>query len=222
MTTGGGHDRFGRCAVTGRELAGQTVVVIGGSCGIGLETARQARSRGAGVILTARNPDAVYRAGLELRASIAAFDATDFDRLGRFFDELRRPIDHLVLAGRDGYDAPLATLDLDEARRDAERQLWLPLRIAQLAMNAVRAGGSLLLIGGSGGRRSSAGPLPAAMTASLSALTTSLSVELAPVRANLVAPSYPVGPSDVAAVAVHLMAHAAITGATFGADGERV
>jgi NAD(P)-dependent dehydrogenase (short-subunit alcohol dehydrogenase family) len=207
--------------VTRRQLAGQTVVVIGGSCGIGLETARQARSHGASVILTARDPDAVYRAGLELGGSIAAFDATDFDRLGRFFDELPRPIDHLVLSAHGRYDAPLATLDLDEARRDAERQLWLPLRIAQLAMDAVRPGGSVLFIGGSGGPRSSAGPLAAAMTASLSALTSSLSLELAPVRANLVAPSYPGAPSDVAAVAVQLIADPAITGATFGVDGGR-
>jgi Zn-dependent alcohol dehydrogenase len=38
------------------ELAGQTVVVIGGSAGIGLETARRARAEGAEVILTGRDP----------------------------------------------------------------------------------------------------------------------------------------------------------------------
>ena len=37
------------------ELAGQTIVVIGGSAGIGLETARKARAEGASVILTGRN-----------------------------------------------------------------------------------------------------------------------------------------------------------------------
>jgi NAD(P)-dependent dehydrogenase (short-subunit alcohol dehydrogenase family) len=35
------------------DLSGQTVVVIGGSAGIGLETARLARDRGADVIITA-------------------------------------------------------------------------------------------------------------------------------------------------------------------------
>ena len=39
------------------ELLGQTVVVIGGSAGIGLETARRARAEGADVVLTGRNPD---------------------------------------------------------------------------------------------------------------------------------------------------------------------
>ena len=72
------------------QLAGQTLLVIGGSSGIGLETARRARAEGAEVILTARDPERVHRAGLELGASIAAFDATDFDRLGGSSTSCRR------------------------------------------------------------------------------------------------------------------------------------
>ena len=64
-----------------QDLLGQTVVVIGGSSGIGLETARLARAKGADIILTAREPDRLHRVGLEFGASIAAFDATDFDRV---------------------------------------------------------------------------------------------------------------------------------------------
>ena len=54
---------------TGRrepELVGQTVVVIGGSAGIGLETARRARAEGAEVILTGRSPDRLEQAAKEL------------------------------------------------------------------------------------------------------------------------------------------------------------
>ena len=107
-----------------RDLSGQTVVVIGGSSGIGLETARLARARGADIILTARNTDRLHRAGLELGASIAAFDATDFDRLARFFDELPGPIDHVLVTGPGPYYAPLAEFDLELARRDGDRA-WL-------------------------------------------------------------------------------------------------
>lgn len=60
------------------ELLGQTVVVIGGSAGIGLETARRARAEGARVILTGRNQERLQRAAGELEAmSTAAFDAND-------------------------------------------------------------------------------------------------------------------------------------------------
>jgi NAD(P)-dependent dehydrogenase (short-subunit alcohol dehydrogenase family) len=45
----------------GPELSGQTVVVIGGSAGIGHETARRGRAEGAEVILTGRNPERLTR-----------------------------------------------------------------------------------------------------------------------------------------------------------------
>ena len=59
-----------------QDLAGQTVVVIGGTAGIGLETARRARAHGAELILAARNPDRLNEVGRELEARTAAFDAS--------------------------------------------------------------------------------------------------------------------------------------------------
>ena len=50
------------------RAAGQTVVVIGGSAGIGLETARRARAEGADVVLTGRDPERLERAAAELDA----------------------------------------------------------------------------------------------------------------------------------------------------------
>src|SRR5262245_3965830 len=90
-------------------LVGQTVVIIGGSAGIGLETAGRARDEGADLILTARDAERLRSVGLELgAASTAAFDATDFGRLAKFFDELPTPIDHLLVTGPGPYYAPLA------------------------------------------------------------------------------------------------------------------
>jgi NAD(P)-dependent dehydrogenase (short-subunit alcohol dehydrogenase family) len=111
------------------------------------------REQGAEVILTARNPDPLHRAGLELGASIAAFDATDFDRLERFFAELDEPIDHVLVTGPGPYYAPLAEFDFDAARRDVESHLFLPIQIARSAAGRVRPGGTLLFMGGTGGRR---------------------------------------------------------------------
>jgi NAD(P)-dependent dehydrogenase (short-subunit alcohol dehydrogenase family) len=241
----------GTTAAFGRqpELAEQTVVVIGGTSGIGLETARRARAEGADVILTARNADRLQRVGLELEASIAAFDATDFDRLERFFDELSRPIDHVLVTGPGPYYAQLAEFDLEAGRRDADAQLWLPLHVARNAMGKVRPGGTLIFIGGAGGRRPVTGlALIGPIIAALPALTKYLALELAPIRVNLIAAGFVdtplaakilrdqldarreqlrttlpirrvVGPADVAAFAVHLMTNTAITGATFDIDG---
>ena len=65
--------------------------MIGGSAGIGLETARRARAEGAEVILTGRNPERLDAAAREVGAqSTAAFDAVDLEALERFFDEPAR------------------------------------------------------------------------------------------------------------------------------------
>ena len=78
-------------------LAGQTVVVIGGSAGMGLETARLARAEGAEVILAARDPERLERAAAEVgAASTAAFDVTDPAALDRFFAGLPAQIDHAM------------------------------------------------------------------------------------------------------------------------------
>src|SRR5215471_4309057 len=82
------------------ELLGQTVVVIGGSAGIGLETARRARTEGADVILTARNPERLQAAAGEVGAlRTAAFDANDPASIEKFFLDLPAPIDHVMVTG---------------------------------------------------------------------------------------------------------------------------
>ena len=117
-------------SVAKTELAGQTVVVIGGSSGIGLETARQARSEGADVIVAGRDPERLERAARELGAlSSAAFDATNFDQLKNFFDGVPTPIDHVLVTGPGPYYGTLAEFDFDEARRDVEAHLLLPLQV---------------------------------------------------------------------------------------------
>jgi len=232
------------------RLLGQTVVVIGGSSGIGLETARQARAEGADIIITGRDPERLRQAALELGAlNSVAFDATDFDRLKQFFDELPAPVDHVLVTGPGPYYAPLAELDFEKAQHDVDAHLFLPMHVARNAMGGkVRSGGTLLFMGGTGGRRPATGALITSLTAALPALTKALALELAPVRVNLIAAGFVdtplsaallgdqletrrsqlrttlpigrvVGPADVAALAVHLMMNTALTGATYDIDG---
>jgi NAD(P)-dependent dehydrogenase (short-subunit alcohol dehydrogenase family) len=230
------------------QFDGQTIIVIGGTKGIGLETARLARSEGANVIITARDPERLHRVGLELGASIAAFDATDFDRLARFFDGLPTQIDHVLVTGPGPYYAPLAELDFVEAHRSYDAHLLLAVQVARKAVGKVRAGGTLLFMSGTGGRRAASGALITAHTAGVPALARNLALELAPIRVNVIAPGFVdtplsafylgdqlderreqlrrtlpirrvVGPEDVAALAIHLMTNTAITGATVDIDG---
>jgi NAD(P)-dependent dehydrogenase (short-subunit alcohol dehydrogenase family) len=231
-------------------LAGQTVVLIGGSSGIGFDTAWRARSEGAKVVLTGRDPQRLEAAARELGAlSSSAFDATDFERLARFFNDLPAPIDHVLVTGPGPYYALLADFDFEKARRDVEAHLFLPMHVARNAAKKVRPGGTLLFMSGTGGRSTAPGyTLISALTAAMPALTKNLALELAPVRVNLIAAGFVdtplsasllgaqlearreqlrktlpirrvVGPADIAMLAVHLMANTAVTGATYDIDG---
>jgi len=233
-----------------RELLRQTVVVIGGSAGIGLETARRARAEGAKLILTGRNPEPLQRAASELDAlSTAAFDATNPAALERFFRDLPAAIDHvMVTAGRPHYGR-VVDMDFERVRRALEEHLLLDIQVARHAAHKVRPGGTLLFMGGTGGRRPAGGlGIASTVTAALPALIANLALELAPVRVNLIAAGFVdtplsasllgddlenrrnqlratlpirrvVGPADVAALAVHIMTNTALTGATYDIDG---
>jgi NAD(P)-dependent dehydrogenase (short-subunit alcohol dehydrogenase family) len=232
------------------ELAGQTVVLIGGSAGIGLETARRARAEGADVILTGRNREHLEQAAADIGArSTAAFDATDSAALEHFFDGLPDPIDHvLVTAGGPTY-GPLLEMSSDQVRDALSNHVVLGLEVARYAHGKMRPGGTLVLMGGTGGRRIVRGlGIAAAATAAIPPFAAALALELAPVRVNLIAAGFVdtplsasllgdqldarrndlrttlpigrvVGPGDVAALAVHIMINTALTGATFDIDG---
>ncbi|MFC7657148.1 SDR family oxidoreductase [Pseudonocardia benzenivorans] len=190
-------------ATTRREpgLVGQTVVVIGGSSGIGLSTARAARAEGADVVLTARDPDRLHRAADDLGARrYAAFDAHDPDRLRTFFDGLPTQVDHVMVTAGSPYYAPLAEMDIADAARHVGDHVRLVLEVARQSARTVRPGGTLLLMGGTGGRRPAAGlAVTALLTVGLPALVAALAVELAPVRVNLVAAGFVDTPLGVAA-----------------------
>jgi len=232
------------------ELLGQTVVCIGGSAGIGLETARRAREEGADVVLTGRNPERLSQAAATVGAQrTAAFDATDAAALHDFFEDLSAPIDHvLVTAGGPRY-VPLLEMSSADVREALGAHAVLGLEVARNARPKMRPGGSVILMGGTGGRRIDhrLGIISAA-TATLPPFTAALALELAPVRVNLIAAGFVdtplsasllgdqldnrrnelkttlpigrvVGPEDVAALAVHLMINTALTGATYDIDG---
>jgi NAD(P)-dependent dehydrogenase (short-subunit alcohol dehydrogenase family) len=232
------------------DLADQTVVVIGASAGIGLETARQVRAGGGRVVMVGRNPERLQEAAREIQpVSTAAFDATDTDRLQQFFQDLPGSVDHvMVTAGSPSY-MPLANMDLADARREVDERLATTLGVALYSRDKVRAGGTLLFMGGTGGRRHGVGmTIVSALTAALPALTANLALELAPIRVNLIAAGFVdtplsaslmgdqldarreelratlpihriVEPADVAALAVHIMCNDALTGATYDIDG---
>jgi NAD(P)-dependent dehydrogenase (short-subunit alcohol dehydrogenase family) len=211
----------------GPALLGQTVVVIGGSAGIGLATARLAGAEGAGVVLTGRDMERLRRAAADVGArSHAAFDAHDPARLEAFFNSVPTPVDHvLVTAGNPDY-APLSEMDIADARRYLADHVGLVLEVARHASRKMRPGGALLFMSGTGARRPAIG---LGLTALLSAgfvdtpLSAALLGDALDERRDRLRAGLPirrvVDAADVASLALQLMTNTALTGATFDVDG---
>jgi NAD(P)-dependent dehydrogenase (short-subunit alcohol dehydrogenase family) len=174
------------------ELQGQTVVVIGGTSGIGLETGRKARAAGADLVLVARTQERLESVARELQArQTAVFDVGDLGRLEQFFKDLPSPVDHVMLTAGGPVYMPLSSMNLDDARRHFDQRLSVTLGTALFSRGKIRPGGSLLFIGGTGARRPGVGlAIATTLTAALPALAANLAVELAPTRVNVIAPGF--------------------------------
>ena len=174
------------------QLLGQTVVLIGGSAGMGLETARQARAEGAKVVLTGRNPERLQHAAGEVEAqSTAVFDANNDGALEQFFRDLPGPIDHvMVTAGRPTYGRMLE-MDLAQVRAAVDEHLIMYIQVARYAAPKMKPGGSLVFLGGTGSRRPGLGlGIASTITVALPSLIANLALEVAPIRVNLIAAGF--------------------------------
>jgi NAD(P)-dependent dehydrogenase (short-subunit alcohol dehydrogenase family) len=154
----------------------------------------------------------------------------------------------MITAGGPSY-GPLLEMGSDQVRDALSDHVLMALGVARHAAGRMRPGGTLLIMGGTGGRRISRDlGIASAATAVLPPFTAALALELAPVRVNLIAAGFVdtplsarllgdglearrqelrsklpigrvVGPADVAALAVHIMTNTALTGATYDIDG---
>jgi NAD(P)-dependent dehydrogenase (short-subunit alcohol dehydrogenase family) len=231
------------------ELLGQTVVVIGGSSGIGLATARRARAEGADVILTGRHSDVLQRVAHDLEAlSTAAFDANDPAELERFFAGLPAQVDHVMVTAGGPHYGRLLEMTSGDLRHALGDHLLLAIETARNAAGRVRPGATLLFMTPEAGRPSAGAGSELTVAAAFPALVSNLALEIAPVRVNLIAAGFVdsplsasllgsdleqrrdqlratlpirrvVEPDDVAALAAHIMSNTALTGATYNIDG---
>jgi NAD(P)-dependent dehydrogenase (short-subunit alcohol dehydrogenase family) len=173
------------------KLENQTVVVVGGSSGIGLAVVRQAAAEGAHVIAAGRDEGRLAAAleGIDGRVSGVALDANDRAALDRLFAE-HGPLDHLVLTLSGGEGAgPFETLGLDALRRGFEAKFWPQLQAAQAGLGKLRRGGSVTFVTAISARIARPGVAGlAAINGALEAMIGTLARELAPSRVNAVSP----------------------------------
>ena len=170
-------------------LTDQRVVVIGGSSGMGLATARAAAESGAVVTIASSSSKRVNDALAELPETCdgVALDIRDEAAVADLFARVGE-LDHVVFtAGDSAARRPLAEFPLDEARQLFEVRFWGAVAVAKHAAPRIQSGGSITLTSGTMSVR----PLPGAALVSAGAnategLARGLAFDLAPIRVNAV------------------------------------
>lgn len=176
----------------GSPVRGQHIVVVGGSSGMGLATARAALAAGATATLVSRSQERLEaaRGVLGAAAAIRALDMRREDDVARLFAELP-PFDHLVISAGEMTDGvgPFLALPVASARAQVESRFWGPYLAARYGAAKIRDGGSITFFTGVIGEKVIPGAsVPAAVHGALEGLARILAVELAPTRVNVVSP----------------------------------
>ncbi|MBV6324671.1 SDR family oxidoreductase [Duganella sp. HSC-15S17] len=184
-------------------LNGRKLLVVGGTSGMGLETARMALEQGASVVIVGHRPEktAAARAALSELGTVAALtadlgSAQGLQRLLDAIDDGHQDVDLLVNAA--GVFFPKPFLEHGEADYDQYQALNKAFFFVtqKVAANLVRAGrpGSIVNIGSMWGKQAIAATPSSAYSmakAGLHALTQHLAMELASrlIRVNAVSPA---------------------------------
>jgi NAD(P)-dependent dehydrogenase (short-subunit alcohol dehydrogenase family) len=172
-------------------LSDQRIVIIGGSSGMGLATARAAAAAGAAVTIASSDQGRLDTALALLPANCDGYvaDTRREADVAALFAKVGE-LDHLVYTanGAPG-QRPLQDLSLEEARQAFEVSFWGAVAAVKHAAPRIRPNGSVVLTSGTIGVRPTPGSTIAASSAgAIESLTRGLAVELAPVRVNAVRP----------------------------------
>jgi NAD(P)-dependent dehydrogenase (short-subunit alcohol dehydrogenase family) len=172
-------------------LEGKTVIILGGSSGLGFATAQAAAQDGAKVVIVSGNQSRIDEAlkSLPENCSGHAVDLSQEENIKQFFNSVDA-FDHLVYtAGENLTLHNINETNIEEARTFFNLRYWGAFTAVKYAAKKIKSGGSINLTGGTASPRPGAGwGIAASICAAMEGFTRAMAVELAPVRVNLVAP----------------------------------
>lgn len=186
-------------------IKGQSILVLGGSSGIGAGVAKLAAAEGVLVSIASSNPTRVSNAVKAIQNSVPNAQITGYtidlntddveSRLEKLLEEITtttgRPLDHIITTAIALSLKPLADTNIDFLRGSGQFGLVIPILIAKLAPRFLNQSftSSLTFTSGRIADRPVKGfTTQAFFAAGLAGLTRALALDLAPVRVNLVSP----------------------------------
>jgi NAD(P)-dependent dehydrogenase (short-subunit alcohol dehydrogenase family) len=170
------------------KLQDQKVVIIGGSSGIGLATARAALDEGASVIIASRSREKLEKANQQLgrQALIYAVDLADRISLDNLFQEVGE-LNHLFISAADPQSGLLMNTAVEEIRSSLDIRFWGTYCATQLAAPRMTKDGSITFMSGNAAVKAIKGSsVGAASLGAIEAFARVIAVELAPIRVNVV------------------------------------
>jgi NAD(P)-dependent dehydrogenase (short-subunit alcohol dehydrogenase family) len=225
-------------------LQGKSVLIIGGSAGIGRATAAMALANGASVTIASRSEEHLAEAK-KLLGSVktCVMDVRDARAMEYCFESLE-PLDHLVFTAAEIAASPFLQTEIESARKLFDVKFWGQFAAAQSAAVRIAKGGSITLSSGVAARMPSKGlSVVGAINGAIESLTRALALELSPTRVNAISPGFidtkgidnerkaqieaslparRIGhPEDVARAILYLMENPYTTGTVLTVDGGR-
>ncbi|ACS57824.1 SDR family oxidoreductase [Rhizobium leguminosarum] len=172
-------------------MSSQHVVVIGGSSGIGLATAKLLLKQGYTVTIAGRDGEKLAAATASLAGELRSLvlDAAELSGLGEAFSQIGA-FGHLVLAMGSGHGAgPFVTLDMADLLAGFQTKLIPHAAAAQAALPLLQPGGSITFVSAVSAQAAMPGTAGlAAVNAGIEAMVPVLAAELKPLRVNGVSP----------------------------------
>ncbi|MEU6894866.1 SDR family NAD(P)-dependent oxidoreductase [Streptomyces sp. NPDC046557] len=185
------------------DLTGKSVVITGGSRGIGAQTARAFAAQGAKVCAVGRDQDALAtvvagitnKGGTAIAVVADVTDSASLDRLRRRVEAQFGPVDVLAaFAGGQGFPVPSVDLTEERWRQVIDSDLTSTFLTIQAFLPGMleRGRGSIITMSSAAGRQPSQANLAYGVAnAGLVMLTRHLATEIGPrgIRVNCIAPS---------------------------------
>jgi NAD(P)-dependent dehydrogenase (short-subunit alcohol dehydrogenase family) len=177
--------------INNSSLKGKRIIILGGSSGLGLATAKAAADEGANVIIVSSNQNRINEALKQLpqNAKGYAVDLSKEQNIKAFFDQTGN-FDHLIYSA--GENLNLNTIDqtdIEQARSFFNLRYWGAFAAVKYGSPYINIGGSISLTSGTASARPGKGwSVASSICGAMEGFVRAMAVELAPIRVNSVVP----------------------------------